>query len=167
MEVSERNKILDHLQIKAKIERIAHEIHENYHNESTVHLIGIEGRGFDFAKRVQALLISISELNVQLDKICLDKDKPLENTISIAGNSNLANESVLLVDDVLNSGKTLAYAASHLLSLAPKSLRTVILVNREHHQYPVTADFVGLSLATTMKEHISVEFGEQDGVYLD
>lgn len=149
------------------MERIAHEINEAYFTEKQVVLVGITGRGFDFAGRLKKLLDTIAENEILLAKITLDKDTPLKHDIAITPELDLKNKAVLLVDDVLNSGKTLAYAAGHLLQYAPKSLKTVILVNREHHRYPITADFVGLSLATTLKEHIAVEFGKSDGVYLE
>ncbi len=166
MATQNRNKILEHSEIQAKIERIAHEINENYFEEKKVILVGITGRGFDFAKRLNLILSKVASFKIELLEIKLDKDEPLNHTIEIDSKTKFKNSAVLLVDDVLNSGKTLAYAASYLLNKAPRSLRTVILVNREHHRYPVTADFVGLSLATTMNEHISVEFGKADGVYL-
>jgi pyrimidine operon attenuation protein/uracil phosphoribosyltransferase len=161
-----RKKILSHSEIKAKVERIAHQIHESYFSEKEIVLIGIQGRGFDFAKRLLKILDSICELEIHLDEISLDKDSPLERPIVLEKEIDLKGKHVLLVDDVLNSGKTMAYAVGHLLRSAPKTLKTVILVNREHHRYPITADFVGLSLATTLKEHISVELGRSDGVYL-
>jgi len=166
MASSIRNKILEHAQIQSKIERIAHEIHENYFEEKKVILVGIKGRGYDFAKRLNNILKDVASFDIELLEIQLDKDNPLDHSFSLVKDINLKNKAVLLVDDVLNSGKTLAYAASFLLEKSPKSLRTVILVNREHHRYPITADFVGLSLATTMNEHISVEFGKADGVFL-
>lgn len=166
MASSSRNKILKHAQIQSKIERIAHEINENYFEEKKVILVGIKGRGYEFAKRLNSILIEVADFEIELLEIKLDKDHPLEHSFTLDKDITLKNKAVLLVDDVLNSGKTLAFAASFLLNKDPKSLRTVILVNREHHRYPITADFVGLSLATTMNEHISVEFGKADGVFL-
>ena len=166
MKVSPRNKILSKAEIKAKIERISHEIHEHCYKENELYLIGISGRGFDFTKRIATILREIADFKVQFSELILDKDKPLENQITIKEEFDLTNKSIILVDDVLNSGKTLAYAASYLLQKDPKMLQTAILVNREHHRYPVTANFVGLSLATTLQEHIQVELGKSDGVYL-
>ncbi|MBD80028.1 MAG: phosphoribosyltransferase [Crocinitomicaceae bacterium] len=163
----DRNKILEHTEIQAKVERIAHEIHENYFQEKKIILVGILGRGYEFATRLHKILKEIADFDIELLEIILNKDEPLSNDITIDKNTTFKNKSVLLVDDVLNSGKTLAYAASYLLNQAPKSLKTVILVNRKHIRYPVTADFVGLSLATTMNEHIAVEFGKKDAVFLD
>ena len=99
-------------------------------------------------------------------QIDLDKDNPINNDITLKHPESIKNRAVILVDDVLNSGRTLAYAAAYLLQLDPKMIKTAILVNREHHRFPITADFVGISLATTLKEHIQVELGRSDGVYL-
>ncbi len=161
-----RNKILDGLEIKAKIDRIAHQINENCYQEGKLILVGINGRGYDFAKRLQKELQTIAAFEVELLEIDLDKDNPINNEVILKQPKSIKNNAVILVDDVLNSGKTLAYAAAYLLQSDPKMLKTAILVNREHHRYPITADFVGLSLATTLKEHIQVELGRSDGVYL-
>jgi pyrimidine operon attenuation protein/uracil phosphoribosyltransferase len=76
-------------------------------------------------------------------------------------------KTIFLLDDVLNTGSTLMFAANFLIQFPIKGLRTVILVNRKHRLFPIRADFVGLSLATTLKEHISVDFSDKNnGVYL-
>lgn len=161
-----RNKILSSNEIKAKIERIAHEINETCYKHEKLILVGITGRGFDFAKRLNKILGTIANFETEIYEIKLNKDQPLEQPISIKSTEAINDGSVILVDDVLNSGKTLAFAAAYLLQLNPKMLKTAILVNREHHRYPITADFIGLSLATTLQEHIQVELGRSDGVYL-
>lgn len=166
MNEKSRNKILDGSEIKAKINRIAHEIHENCYLEKKIILVGITGRGFDIAKRLYKELGLIAPFEISILKIDLDKDQPIGNEIKLKEPESIANTAVILVDDVLNSGKTLAYAVAYLLQLDPKMLKTAILVNREHHRYPITADFVGLSLATTLQEHIQVELGRSNGVYL-
>ncbi len=159
MNRTKRNRILDEREIQFKIQRMAHEIHENCFAEKELLLIGIQGRGFDFAKRLHSILNKVAQFKIKLVEIELNKDYPTQSEIRF-------KESVILVDDVLNSGKTLAYAVAHILQLEPKLVKTAILVNREHHRFPVTADFVGLSLATTLQEHIQVVLGKSDGVYL-
>ena len=161
-----RNKILSAAEIKAKIDRIAHEINESCYLEEKLILVGISGRGYDFAKRLHKELNVIAKFKLEILQINLDKDNPIENEIQLKQGETIKNTAVILIDDVLNSGKTLAYAAAFLLQLDPKMLKTAILVNREHHRYPITADFVGLSLATTLQEHLQVELGRSDGVYL-
>ena len=80
-----------------------------------------------------------------------------------------SNKVVILVDDVLNSGKTLAYGFGVFLDVPLKKLRTVVLIDRNHKSFPVTTDYAGVALSTVLKEHIDVildEVGEDDAVYL-
>ncbi len=160
------NKILSSKEIRAKIERIAHEIHESCYQEKSLTLVGISGKGFDFAKRLHKIIEREASFDLSIQELKLNKDKPLSEDIVIKNCESLKNNAVVLIDDVLNSGKTLAYAVSFILQHEPKMLKTAILVNREHHRYPITADFVGLSLATTLQEHIKVVLGQSDGAYL-
>jgi len=97
----------------------------------------------------------------------LDKDRPLEEPVVLSVElDTLKGRTVLLVDDVLMSGRTLMYAAAHLVSVPLKQLTTVVLVDRRHRTFPIRADIVGLTLSTTLREHISVELGRRDAVYL-
>ncbi|UTW61332.1 phosphoribosyltransferase [bacterium SCSIO 12741] len=168
MATAEKIKVLTAQQIEQKIQRIAHEIYENYHQEKKIVLVGIAHRGYEFANRLKDILSQIAEFEITFGQMTIDKDAPLDHPIHTdLDDETWVNQPVLLVDDVLNSGHTLAYAVRHILGFPVKSLKTVILVNREHHRYPVTADFVGLNLATTMQEHISVDFSKKsEGVYL-
>ena len=78
-----------------------------------------------------------------------------------------SNKVVVLIDDVLNSGKTLMYAAKHFLTTPILKLSTVVLVDRTHNRFPIKADYVGLSLATTLNEYVNVKLdGEEQGIYL-
>ncbi len=78
----------------------------------------------------------------------------------------MVGKSIVLVDDVLNSGKTLIYSMKAILSTDTMKIRTALLVDRDHRRYPVLTDFVGMTLSTTFQEHVSVEFGTEDAVYL-
>ena len=99
--------------------------------------------------------------------ISLDKNKPLSSLIDISVDlSNIQGNVVILIDDVLNSGRTLSYAAKELLSVDLKKLSTLVLVDRNHNSFPIKADYVGLSLSTTVHDHVNVLFGSSEGVYL-
>jgi pyrimidine operon attenuation protein/uracil phosphoribosyltransferase len=164
----ERTQIMSATQIQQKLTRMAHEIYENYYQEKELTLIGIEGRGKEVAKRLSEILSSISAISVKLEFIELNKDKPLSGAISYTGETkNLKGKAIILVDDVLNSGRTLIYAAKHLLDAEPKSMTTAVLVDRFHRRFPIRADYVGLTLSTNLKEHIEVVMGgEDEAVYL-
>lgn len=160
--------VLSHLQVQQKINRIAHELYETNFDEAEIFLVGITGQGLTLAKRLQVLLQNISGKKITLLEITLDKDKPLENGIQLSADlQTLTGKPVVLVDDVLNSGRTLIYSAQHLLKAPLKKLQTVCLVDRWHRKFPIRADFVGLTLSTTLQEHIEVVFSpDNDNVYL-
>lgn len=161
--------VLQHEQIQQKINRIAYEIYENNVSSKILFVVGIEKEGYILAERLSAILKSISPIEIKLVKLSLHKDEPLEHPIQLSVHVNdLADNSVILVDDVLNSGKTLIYAAHYLLQSPLKNLNTVCLVDRLHRRFPIRADFVGLTLSTTLQEHIQVEFNPgNDIVYLE
>lgn len=165
--MSERTIVLDHERVQRKLERIAHQLHEENHEEQGIILVGIAPRGLALAKRLQARLKEISELEVDLVTLQLDKDKPLEAPVKLSLELDaLRDRTVVLVDDVLMSGRTLMHAAAHLVTVPLKRLTTVVLVDRRHRSYPIRADIVGLTLSTTTQEHISVELGRKDTVYI-
>jgi pyrimidine operon attenuation protein/uracil phosphoribosyltransferase len=149
--------VLDHDQISLKLDRIAWQIIERYYGEKEIILLGLSLRGTDIATKIQARIIKSSDLIVQLGTISLDKSKPLQEKVSIDLATKLERKSVLLVDDVLNSGSTMVAALREVLNHNPLSVRTAVLANRDHHKFPIQANFVGISLATTLKEHISYE----------
>ncbi len=165
--MAEKIIVLDHDTVRRKIERIAHQLHEEHFEEGSIVLIGIADRGAVLARRLAKRLQEISDLDVIYAQITLDKDKPLETPIELSiDRKDLDGKVVVLVDDVLMSGRTLMYAVSYLIQGTLKKLMTVVLVDRMHRRYPVRADIVGLTLSTTLQEHISVELGKKDAVYL-
>lgn len=165
--MSERTLVLDHEHVQRKLRRIAHQLHEEHHTEKEIVLVGIAPRGATLAKRLATLLEGIAPLKIRLVELKLDKDHPLERPVQVSVESKeLKGRAVVLVDDVLMSGRTLMHAASHLVQAPIKRLTTVVLVDRRHRLFPIRADIVGLTLSTTLQEHISVEFGRKDAVHL-
>lgn len=151
--------ILSQLQCEQKIKRIAHQIHETYHQLNNVVIIGIAKRGFELAKLLEQELSQVAEFEIELASLTLDKDNPLSRKPDLSIDiQKLEDKAVVLVDDVLNSGKTLIYSVGFLLEGNPDHIKIATLVDRRHRKYPVRADFVGLTLSTTLKEHISVVF---------
>jgi pyrimidine operon attenuation protein/uracil phosphoribosyltransferase len=165
--MSTRTVVLDHDRVQRKLERIAHQLHEENHEEAGIVLVGIAPRGYTVAKRLAHRLQAISSLKVELLQLTLDKDTPLALPVTLSAPlESLREKVVVLVDDVLMSGRTLMHAAAHLVQAPLKKLTTVVLVDRRHRTYPIRADIVGLTLSTTMQEHISVELGRKDVVYI-
>ncbi len=160
--------ILNSKQIDQKINRIAYEIYENNHSEKEIIVAGISDNGYIFAKRLAAVVQKISPIKVTLIEIKIDKENPLAKEIKISlSDKELKNKVIILADDVLNSGKTLIFGAKPFLIAPIKRLTTVVLVDRGHNRYPIKADFVGLSLSTTLQEHITVDFKKgKESVYL-
>lgn len=165
---TDRKKILSQSSIAQKTRRIAYEIVEEFSEEKKVIVFGVKEGGFLFAKKLVDELNRIAAFEVKLAEISIDKKSPESSEVKINLSSAELNESVaVVVDDVLNTGKTLAYIIRHLIGLNFKSLKTSVLVNREHLMFPISADFVGLSLSTTMREHIQVVLtAEEEAVYL-
>jgi pyrimidine operon attenuation protein/uracil phosphoribosyltransferase len=161
--------ILTKKQIEQKIERMAYQLLEDNLDEQEIVLAGIVSRGFTLAKRLKKVLEKISHFKVSLIQIELDKDSShLEASTDIPVNE-AENKVVILVDDVLNSGRTLVYGLGVFLNIPLKKLRILVLVDRSHRRFPVSADFTGLQLATVLKQHVQVVIdspGEEDAVYL-
>jgi pyrimidine operon attenuation protein/uracil phosphoribosyltransferase len=160
--------ILNAKQINQKLIRMAHEIHENHYKEKELVLVGVEGRGIQLATRLSKLLTEISELAIYQEEIRLNKDKPLSEPLKYSGElKSLKGKSVILIDDVLNSGKTLMYASRFILEVDVKSLTIATLVDRFHRKFPIRADIVGLTLSTNLREHVSVNLNKgKEAVYL-
>ncbi len=161
--------ILDKKQIRQKIDRMAYQLLEDNLNETELIMAGIAHRGYTIAKRLKKVLESISEIKVSLMKIELDKDSTHLQAKTDPAIAEAANKVVVLIDDVLNSGRTLAYGLGVFLDIPLKKLRTLVLVDRSHRIFPVSPDFTGLQLATVLKEHVAVVLdkkGEEDAVYL-
>ena len=164
-----RTLILNSKQIQQKINRIAYEIYENNYDEKEIIIAGIAANGYLFAKRIADVLKNISPIKTRLIEIVLDKKNPLAKEIKIELTAKeLNNKVIILTDDVLNSGKTFIFGAKPFLNSPVKRLTTAVLVDRGHNRYPIKADFVGLSLSTTLQEHITVELDKKgkEVVYL-
>jgi len=148
---AEKTLILSSLQCKQKLDRIAHEIHENFYDNGTLYVIGIAKRGYLIAEKIVVLLKEVCDFDIELVKIELNKDNPLSTEPKLGIQlEELKGKSVVLVDDVLNSGRTLVYALAHLLKSEPRLIKTVTLVDRMHRRYPIRADYVGMTLSTTL-----------------
>ncbi|OUR92396.1 phosphoribosyltransferase [Flavobacteriales bacterium 34_180_T64] len=151
-----KNSILNHQEIQHKIKRIAYQIYENNVNEKEVILAGIDSNGYILAKKLKSSLDKISNLETSLCKVIIDKKNPLSEIKTSLSPDEYTNKSIVLVDDVLNSGSTLIYGVKHFLNVPLKQFKTAVLVNRNHKKYPVKADFKGISLSTSLKEHVEV-----------
>ena len=154
-----RTLLLDEQQVSHRINRLAYQIYEDNSREKEIILAGIIKNGFLLAEKIAAVLKNISTLKILVTEVIVDKHSQGNKEISVSINkSELQGKVVVLVDDVLNSGKTMMYALKPFLDADIKKIRTVVLIDRNHKRFPLAADFSGLSLATTHQEHVSVEF---------
>ena len=152
-------KILTSEEIQQKTRRMAYQIVEDNYDESELTLIGIVPNGFEYAEQLKKEIEAIDDIKVVLLELKLNKQKPLEEEIQLAlGKKSLNNKTIIVVDDVANTGKTLYYALKPVMEFSPKKVQAAVLVDRQHKLFPISPDFVGLSLSTTMQEHIQVEF---------
>ncbi|WP_088340791.1 phosphoribosyltransferase family protein [Robiginitalea sediminis] len=162
------NRILSHQQVQYKIRRIAYQIYEAHVEEPEIVLAGIKGGGLEFAKKIKRVLEQITPAKVVLCRVEMDKKDPLSGVKTIPGQESYAGKPVVIIDDVLYSGGTLIYAVHHFLKTPLKQLKTAVLIDRNFKRYPVKADFKGLSLSTSLQEHVRVDFAARNhAVYLD
>ena len=155
--------------MEQRISRIAYQVYENNYTEKEIIIAGIVKNGSVLAGRLAKKIEEISPIKVMLAEVQVNKKDPLAEKVKVnLPDKDLKNKVIIVVDDVLESGRTMVYAINPFLKHPVKRLTTIVLVNRAHQSYPVKADFVGISLATTMQEHISVELSGngKDAVFL-
>ena len=161
--------ILNSKQIQQKIDRIAYQILEDNFEEQEILLAGILPRGNHLAERLKVVLDKIAPFKSRTFTIELDKQSSSLKAKTSFNVQECSNKVIVLVDDVLNSGKTLAYGFGVFLDVPLKKLRTVVLIDRNHKSFPVTTDYAGIALSTVIKEHVDVildDESEEDAVYL-
>jgi pyrimidine operon attenuation protein/uracil phosphoribosyltransferase len=160
--------LLDQKQIEKRINRIAYQLYEDNFEEKEIVIAGIVKSGYLVAQKIEKAMNKICDLKTLLVEVRMDKHNQVRKDIVLSEpEEKLKNKVIIVVDDVLNSGKTLIYALRPFLRFDTKKIRTVVLVDRNHKRYPISADFVGISLATTMHEHVSVELeGDKEVAYL-
>jgi pyrimidine operon attenuation protein/uracil phosphoribosyltransferase len=163
---SEKKYILSREVAEKKLRRMAYEILEDNIDEKEIILAGIRESGSVVARNIQRMLGEIAPVITELITLSLDKRQPKEVTLNKSPDFN--DKVIIVIDDVANSGKTLLYALKPFLNFYPKKIQTLVLVERSHTSFPVRPDYVGLSIATTLQEHIYVEVKGEEvlGAYL-
>ncbi len=162
-------KLLDQRQIKQKIDRLAIEILEHNLGEEEIILAGINNNGLGFAKLLLKRLQKLTETNITLTQIRLSPANPIDHEVSIGlTKEQLTDKVIIIVDDVANTGRTIFYATKPLMDVLPKKVEVAVLVDRKHKSFPIKVDYLGLSLATTLKENIDVNIlnNKEQAVFL-
>ncbi|MCX6189486.1 MAG: phosphoribosyltransferase family protein [Bacteroidetes bacterium] len=147
--------ILNTHQLEQKIQRIAYQLFEEHQDEETLIFAGVNGNGFLFAKEINTFFQTICPIKTTVLEVIVDKSNPFKQAIS-CNDQGIENTALILIDDVLNSGSTLIAAVHYFLKKPMKKIKTVVLIDRNHRTFPIAADFVGMSLATTLQEHVEV-----------
>ncbi|WP_291097775.1 MULTISPECIES: phosphoribosyltransferase family protein [unclassified Flavobacterium] len=160
-----KNIILSNQEIEHTIKRIAYQIYETFVDEEEIVIAGIAANGFTFAKKITEVLETISPLKISLCEVQINKLNPELPIHTSLTKEQYANKGLILVDDVLNSGTTLIYAVRHFLDVPLKKFKTAVLVDRNHKKYPIKADFKGISLSTSLLEHVQVVFDKNGDDY--
>ena len=150
-----KTEVLNQDQILRICNRFAFQILENSIDSTVIHIIGIKEKGFDIAKIVERELKSITKKNISLSSIKIDKKNPKDSVLSDS-NLNKNIDTIFLIDDVLNTGKTLIYSLSFLLKFNFKSIKTLVLIDRNHKQFPIKVDYKGISLSTNINDNIKL-----------
>jgi pyrimidine operon attenuation protein/uracil phosphoribosyltransferase len=162
-----RKYILNKEQVVRKIRRLAFEIAERNFEVSEIYFVAIRENGVTLAQKIAQVMTEISTINIQMFELSMDKKCPAE--IKVSGLPSEKEVVIILIDDVASSGKTMLYALKPLLEIHPKKIQTLVLVERTHKAFPVQVDYVGMSVATTLEEHIYVEVKDDEltGAYME
>ncbi len=161
------NRVLDAAKVNQKITRIAYEIIENNFKQKTIVIAGIDGQGYLLAKQIAAELGKISSVKINLVKVSLDKFSPQQSEVKLDVESkDIKKKCIVLVDDVLNTGRTLAYGMKPFLNIEVKKIEVAVLVNRSNTLFPITPTYTGYELATTLTDHVEVVLGKNASVFL-
>jgi pyrimidine operon attenuation protein/uracil phosphoribosyltransferase len=159
--------LLDATQADQRLTRLAYEIYEQNIDSNELVLVGIAERGLDIAKILKSKLKSICPLKTRLIELTCNKENPVDAKLSTEFNPQ--NCSIILVDDVANSGKTMTYALKAFLDAVANKIQVAVLIDRQHKRFPIASDYVGLQLSTTIQDHITVEIenGLVKGAYIE
>lgn len=161
------DKIKTASELQSSIRRIAYQIYENNLDEKELILVGVAPRGSDLALSFGKALEGFSALKINYATLTINKENPIDGVSCELQLNELENKSIVIVDDVLNTGSTLIYAVQYFLQIPVKQIKTAVIVNRNHKKFPIKADFKGISLSTSTNEHVSVILdGSKSGIYL-
>ena len=159
------SKILDSNQINQKIKRLSYEIYENNFEEKKIILFGINANGNILSLRIKKYLDDLFSINVESYNLNIDHNTTGSNNLNFK-QDQLNEKIIIIIDDVLNSGKTIAYSINLILPLYPKKIEVAVLVDRSHKKFPILAKYSGVKLNTTINEHVKIDFKKNEGYLL-
>jgi pyrimidine operon attenuation protein / uracil phosphoribosyltransferase len=155
--------VLNHKKIVQKIKRLSIQILERNYDAPQILLAGINNNGLNFAQLIHNELIAMSDKKIILTQIKINPANPIQDPIKIDFPlSEIHHNTIIVIDDVANTGRSLFYAIKPLLDIVPKKIETAVLVDRKHKSFPIDVNYYGISLATTLQENIKVKLSEKD-----
>ncbi|MDC3230119.1 phosphoribosyltransferase family protein [Bacteroidota bacterium] len=159
--------ILDEISIDRKIKRLSYEIFERNLNIKKLLLVGIKRNGFFLAKLIQKELSEICKIKIDVTQVFVDKQKPFNECVIYNNNiETYRNTSMIVIDDVCSTGKTMMYVVSSLISKFTNKISTLVLVDRKHHNFPIKTNYVGIEVSTTLRQFIEVDLEANKVAYL-
>ena len=159
--------ILDEISIDRKIKRLSYEIFERNLNNKKLLLVGIKKNGFVLAKLIQKELSEICKIKIDVTQVFVDKQKPFNEFVIYNNNiETYRNTSMIVIDDVCSTGKTMMYVVSSLISKFTNKISTLVLVDRKHHNFPIKTNYVGIEVSTTLRQFIEVDLEANKVAYL-
>ncbi|KFM92850.1 bifunctional protein pyrR [Bacillus paralicheniformis] len=165
--------MLDEQAIRRALTRIAHEMIERNKGMNNCILVGIKTRGIYLAKRlaerieqIEGNKVTVGELDITLYRDDLSKktsnEEPLVKGADIP--ADITDQKVIVVDDVLYTGRTVRAAMDALVDVGrPSSIQLAVLVDRGHRELPIRADYIGKNIPTSKTEKVMVQLEEVDG----
>ncbi len=151
--------LLSAKQADMKLTRLAYEIFEKNIEKKQLVLAGIADRGVDIARLLKEKLSNISDISVELTTINIDKKNPIDCRLKET-NFDYVNKTIIIIDDVANSGQTMCYALKLFLDKLVESIQVTVLIDRKHKKFPISSDYVGIQISTTVQNHITVEMNK-------
>lgn len=171
MENKKAKKILSREEIKKILYRLAHQVLEKAENSEDIALIGIQTRGVFIAKRLRQIIKEIEKKEIPFgilditfyrDDLTVVGPQPIVKKTAIG--FDITNKEIILVDDVLFTGRTIRAALDQIMDFGrPKRVSLAVLVDRGHRELPIRADFVGKNIPTSSAERVRVDIFEVDG----
>jgi pyrimidine operon attenuation protein/uracil phosphoribosyltransferase len=164
MSTTADKQILTAHQMQQKIKRMAVEIYEHNFEAQELTVVGISQSGYALASMLVHEMQDLP-IMVKLVRLTLDKTARQQPEVTLDQNlHDLEGKPLVLVDDVLNTGRTLWYALNVFSSIHLPKVDVAVMVARNHSQFPIKANFVGYSISTTLSDHIKVEMEHKEGL---
>lgn len=162
-----KTQILTGSEVNNMLKRLAYQVYEQNFDEKELIIAGIAGNGTTIARLLNEELNSICKIKTRILDINLNKKSPGKENISLSADIRIEGKCVVVVDDVLNTGRTFVYALLPFVGKQAKKIQALVLADRNHRAFPISADFIGISLSTTLQEHVEVKIHKnQVSVYL-